>query len=354
MPWAGPGFVDHHTHLLRVGAGVPPPWRDVGLDVFHRSIAARGSTPMDEPPPPVGSGVDLPARLGDALAGAAARGLVEVWECGLGDWAELDALLRLREAGPLPVRVRILVASALATPGMRRTGDAWVEVEGVKLYADGWLGPRTCACSRPFADTGDDGVLFLDADAVARRAAPFADAGWLVATHAIGDRAIEAVLEGYERAFGGDAAALRAAGWRIEHAQLLRADLIDRMASLGVVACIQPSFAVSDAAAVPLALGSAFPDAYRWDRLLDAGVPVVAGSDFPIETLDPLIGLQELVTGARDGGPPVAPSLDLERALAVMTSAAAGTTHLDADPRDVDPRGLSQLRVVGVEPAPLR
>jgi predicted amidohydrolase YtcJ len=69
------------------------------------------------------------------------------------------------------------------------------------------------------------------------------------------------------------------------------------MADLGVTACIQPCFATSDAESISLALAGRYPSAYRWDRLLAAGVRVIAGSDFPIETLDPAIGLQHLTSG---------------------------------------------------------
>jgi predicted amidohydrolase YtcJ len=180
----------------------------------------------------------------------------------------------------------------------RDEGDERLAVVGVKFYADGWLGPRTCACSLPFADVEpeDRGILFQDADTLARRAEPYAREGWGLATHAIGDRAIETCLDAYEAVYGG-ADGVRAAAPRIEHAQVLRPDLIGRMAELGVVACIQPCFASSDAESIALALAGRFPDSYRWDRLLDAGVRVIAGSDFPIETLDPTIGLQRLTEG---------------------------------------------------------
>lgn len=351
MAWRGPGFVDHHTHLLRVAAGVPPAWADGGVADFHRAVAARGSTPMDEPLDGVPSRQQLVGRLTEKLEWARSLGLVEIWEAGLGDWEELHALRELREQGPLPVRVRILVASAIAEPKMLRLEDPWVEVVGVKFYADGWVGPRTCACSKPFADDPSvKGVLFMDADALTRRSAPFFDAGWTVATHAIGDIAIEACLDAYERVAGGDAAAVRAAAPRIEHAQVLRQDLIDRMADLGVVACIQPSFAVSDAESAAAAFGDQFPEAYHWDRLLAAGVPVICGNDYPIETLSPLAGLRDLVAGSRDGGEPVAPTLPVDVALALMTDASAGEVVLSDDPARVPAYELADIEVVDCYP----
>jgi predicted amidohydrolase YtcJ len=297
--------VDHHVHLLRVAAGVMPRGGGAstpeGVAAYHRRVAAAGSTPMDEPPGEPAAR-DLGAALRGGLQQAADLGLVGVTEAGMSDWRHWDALVAERATAALPCAVRILVASGAVDldrmAAARDEGDASLAVAGVKFYADGWLGPRTCACSLPFADVeGDDtGILFQDAERLARRVGPVAEAGWGVATHAIGDRAIETALDAYEAVYGG-ADGVRAAAPRIEHAQVLRPDLIERMAALGVVACIQPCFAASDAESIARALAGRFPVAYRWDLLLDAGVRVIAGSDFPIETLDPAVGLERLTTG---------------------------------------------------------
>ena len=347
-----PGFVDAHTHLLRVAAGATPPYDladPASIAKHHRSCGWRGVTPMDEPYPYTAH--DLDGQIGRWLERAAAVGLVEVWEAGLDQWEYLDALQRLRDRGLLPVRVRLLVASGIADVAtMHRLGDALLDVVGVKFYADGWLGSRTCALCQPFADEEDNaGILFLDDVTLARRAEPFAEAGWTIATHAIGDRAIEAVLDAYDHVYGADCAAHAP---RIEHAQVLAPHLVDRMAAMGVVACIQPGFAVSDAPHVRAALGrDRAALAYQWSALLDAGVRVIGGSDFPIESLAPLDGLQYLVTGAPLDGDQVAPTIELDTALALMTDASCGTTVLDADPREVDPRELHRIQVMEVRPA---
>jgi predicted amidohydrolase YtcJ len=123
------------------------------------------------------------------------------------------------------------------------------------------------------------------------------------------------------------------------------------MAEMGVVACIQPSFAVSDAAEAWPALGTRMATAYRWSLLLDAGVPVIAGSDFPIEDLSPLVGLRRLVTGETDGGERVAHPIDLVDALALMTDRWAGTVVLSEDPHGVDPSQLAAIEVVETRPS---
>ena len=341
MAWEGPGFVDHHAHLLRVAAGDLPPYdltEPGSIADYHRSLRYRSLTPMDGVGPPPDQ-PDLMAALGHELERAARLGLVQITEAGMTDWAYLDALIRLRERDDLPLRMRLLVASGLAEPKtMRRTGDDLVEIEGVKFYADGWLGPRTCAVSHPFEDRADAGLLFLDALTLARRAEPFAADGWTVATHAIGDRAIESVLDAYEFVYGSDCAAARP---RIEHAQVLRRDLVDRMADMGVTVCIQPGFAHSDAATATAALGEArMESAYRWELLLEAGVPVLTGSDFPIEKLAPLDGLEKL-----------SEMLGVERALALMTDGSAGTTVLSDDPAGVDRDEISRIEVLDAQPS---
>jgi predicted amidohydrolase YtcJ len=365
---AVPGFTDAHTHLLREAAGLPGTGGPDTVRAFHQRVADAGSTPMDVPDlVPDGPGPALAARLRAGLAGAAAAGLVEITEMGMRDWSYLDALASLQAAGPLPVRVRVYLASGLAaeTPmaelAARRAGCAgpWLTLEGVKLYADGWLGPRTCAVCRDFADTGDDGLLFLNGKALAGRITPLIEAGWRIATHAIGDRAVAAVLDGYDLAWGGDLAAIAAARPRIEHASMLSAELIARMAAAGVTACIQPSFAVTDSVQLEPALGADRRElAYPWTALLAAGVPVIAGSDYPIEVLDPLAGLARLAAGRSDrdgfgtpGDAPPRSRLTPAQAFAIMTDEVAGRTLLSADPRILAAGEIDQVTVAGTEPA---
>src|SRR5215469_8507312 len=355
-----PGFVDHHAHLLRDAAGVAFPPTSEAVRDLHHSVARQGRSPMDvlDPADRLAE-PGLENRLMAGLRRAAAAGLVEITEMGLRSWAYLDALTAQQAAGPLPCRVRIYVASGLAELDARR-GDCgpWARLDGIKFYADGWLVPRTCALCQDFADTAGNGVLFADAPALARRIQPLAERGWRIATHAIGDRAVAAVLDAYDLAFDGDTQAMAAAAPRIEHASVLPAELIARMASSGVVACIQPSFALTDADELEPALGAErAARAYPWTELARGGVAMLAGTDYPIEVLDPLPGLARLVNGQSSragfmgGTAPAQARLAAGTAFALMSDPAAGQALLSADPRAMPAAEIDTIVVLGTLPA---
>jgi predicted amidohydrolase YtcJ len=313
----------------------------------------------------------IAGRLHDGLTAAASTGLVEITEMGMRDWCYLDALERLTAGDrPLPVRVRLYLASGLAeeagitevrTRRARASASPWLRLDGIKFYADGWLGPRTCAMCRDFDDTGETGLLFTDAATLARRIEPLAQDGWRIATHAIGDLGVQTVLDAYELVWGGDRAAIAAARPRIEHASLLSPGLVDRIAGLGVWSCIQPSFPVTDAAQITSALGTDRAEiAYPWDRLTASGAPLLLGTDYPIEVIDPLVSLARLVSGRSDRPgfatgktAPEHSRLPLDQSLDLLCDDSAGQTTLSADPRSVaDPAELDRIQVLATSPAP--
>jgi predicted amidohydrolase YtcJ len=362
------GFADHHAHLLKESGGVPFAWQGGTVRAYHEQVRRSASTPMDVAEPAIEEPPDeLAARLVRGLSAAAAAGLTEVTEMGMRRWWYLDALQRAAPAGSLPARVRIYLASGLAEETgaaelqARRTAcGPFVRLEGIKFYADGWLVPRTCAMCAGFADEPGNGILFQDAGTLAKRIEPFAGAGWRIATHAIGDRAVEAVLDAYERVWGADRAAIAAAQPRIEHGSVIPAGLADRIAGLGVTVCIQPSFPVTDAAAVPAALGAdRAGSAYPYAALAARGVALLSGTDYPIEVLEPLASLARLVNGRSDrrgfGTDRTAPPhsrLPLDLALRISTNPDAGRTLLSADPLAAGPSGLDTIEVRGTEPLP--
>jgi hypothetical protein len=202
-------------------------------------------------------------------------------------FAELDL------SGELPIGADLYVRGEEAEAALAR--GQWrpsprVHVRGLKFYIDGALGSRGAALLAPYSDAPLEGLLVTPPEqlrALFRRAR---ERGVQVATHAIGDRGNRIVLDAYRDTFAGDAAALRAARWRIEHAQIISPQDIPRFGALGIIASMQPSHAISDLHFAPARLGPGrLEGAYAWRSLLDAGATIAAGSDAPVEKGDPLI-----------------------------------------------------------------
>jgi predicted amidohydrolase YtcJ len=198
----------------------------------------------------------------------------------------------LAASGELPVS-----ADLYLTPGDSQLvfergpyGEGDVRVRGVKLYMDGALGSRGAALLAPYSDAPGAGLLVTPVEEVRSFLQRARERGVQITTHAIGDRGNRLVLDAYRDTFADDPEALRAARWRIEHAQVIAREDIPRFAGLGVIASMQPSHAISDLHFAPARLGDQrLAGAYAWRALLDTGAVVAGGTDAPVEKGDPLI-----------------------------------------------------------------
>ncbi|MET0555698.1 MAG: amidohydrolase [Vicinamibacteria bacterium] len=319
-------------------------------------------------------------RLAKGLAAAAAVGLTSVHDAGVSiDTIPLYKELLAEDA--LPVRVHVMLrgpgeflekgASLRPEHGL---GDGRLNIQAIKVVADGALGSRGAWLLEPYSDEpGTRGLNTVDAAAFERLLAEAVKRGFQVATHAIGDAANRFVLDAYERAFAGrDGAALR---FRVEHAQVLAAPDVPRFKRLGVLPSMQPTHCTSDMYWAGDRVGpERVKGAYLWKTFLDAGVRVPAGSDAPVERIDVLPGLQAAITRQdAKGWPPAGwqpqERVTLEQALRMFSQDAAfaafdeqerGTiavgmradlTVLGADLEQVAPGALSavpvRLTVVG-------
>lgn len=206
--------------------------------------------------------------------------------------AEAQLFEEFARSGELPLRADIYLTPEDSEIVLQRGpyGEGLVHVRGVKLYMDGALGSRGAALLAPYSDAPTQGLLVTPVDQLRALLQRARTAGVQIATHAIGDRGNRLVLDAYRDLFADDPAALRAARWRIEHAQVIASEDIPRFAALGIIASMQPSHAISDLHFAPARLG---PDrlagAYAWRALLDSGAHLAAGSDAPVEKGDPLI-----------------------------------------------------------------
>ncbi|KGM11724.1 amidohydrolase [Cellulomonas carbonis] len=269
-----------------------PGWREDGLLTGQAHERARAST-RD-----VG---DL-AREGlyrRALGAAAAAGVVAVHEHSS---PSLDtrvglalALALTADAGSaLPLVVGYRAEACRTVEDARELLAAVPGLTGIggDLTVDGSLGSRTAALREPYADAPGSGALSLDADAVEAHLLAVTAAGAHAAFHAIGDRALDAVLAGTAAAAAGPLGVrVRGAGHRVEHAELLDDDGVARLASLGLTASVQPAFDHrwgGPDGMYAQRLGRARAARMNpFAALAAAGVPMALGSDSPVTPLDP-------------------------------------------------------------------
>ncbi len=270
-------------------------------------------------PPP--SRAELEAAILRAQELVAAEGLTEVHEMGIG--SAVAAVYRaLADAGRLRVRVYAMGAQDeaerwLAHPPPPSPPGALFTMRGIKLYADGALGSRGAALLAPYSDDpGNRGIVITDEPTIEKIARAAIAAGWQVAVHAIGDRANRNVLDAFAKA--GVKPEQR---FRIEHAQVVALDDIPRFARLGVIASMQPTHATSDSPWAEKRLGKErLQGAYAWRRMLDAGVRLAFGSDFPVEEPSVVAGFRAAV---ERGGWTVDQKLTLDETLRAFTVGAA-------------------------------
>lgn len=249
--------------------------------------------------------------LSRALTAAVSVGLTGVHDMGVSR-ADLALMRKFADEGRLPLRIAAYAAGdgdAFADlcesgPYTHEGGRLWMH--GIKLFADGALGSRGAALKEEYSDDpGNHGLLAREPEAyeaILRRAR---DCGLQVTTHAIGDRGNRMVLDAYANVLG-DGASGSDHRWRIEHAQIVSPEDIPRFFALDVIASMQPTHATSDMGWAGDRVGEErLAGAYAWRSMQDAGVRLALGSDFPVESADPRLGLYAAVTRQdRDGQPP--------------------------------------------------
>jgi predicted amidohydrolase YtcJ len=317
------------------------------------------------------------AELTDAIARAAevylAEGVTSCTEAGIGGgWvahspAELAAYAAARDQGRLGVRVELMVAREVLHPlgahpdddlvagldlGITTGfGDDWLRLGAVKIFADGSLVGRTAAMIDDYA--GESGRGYLQADEDDLRAAIVAAhrSGWQVATHAIGDLAVDLVLDAYEQAL----AEYPRPGprHRIEHFAVVRPRQVTRAAALGVIAVPQGRFASELGDGMLAAVG---PDRHGWlyrqRSLLDAGMVLPGSSDRPVVAGAPLAGIADMVNRRTASGAPFNPgeAVSAEEALRAWTWGSAYASGQEHVKGSVAPGLLADLVVLAEDP----
>jgi predicted amidohydrolase YtcJ len=287
---------------------------------------------------PAASAGDFERQVLAAARACATVGLTQVQDASAYDADQVAALEKLAQRGELPIRVYATVSpeasglSGFFTRGARiGSGDDFLTVRAIKSYADGALGSRGAALLEDYSDDkGNRGLLVTPPERLDDLAREARAHGWQLWVHAIGDRGNRIALDAFAKA--NRAVARPPAGGdrpRIEHAQVIALSDIPRFARERVIASMQPTHATSD---MPWAQQRVGPDriagAYAWQKLKKAGARLAGGSDFPVESENPLLGFYAAVTrqdlfGRPAGGWRPEEKLTRAQALALFTSDAA-------------------------------
>jgi predicted amidohydrolase YtcJ len=207
-------------------------------------------------------------------------------------------------------------------------------MRSVKLYDDGALGSRGAALLADYADEpGNSGLLFLSDEQLEEQVRKVMSCNLQAGIHAIGDGANRQVLDVYEKVIPDFPD--NPGRHRIEHAQILHPDDIGRFAELDVIAAMQPIHATSDMYWADERLGeSRINGAYAWRSLLDSGAVLAFGSDFPVEVINPMLGIYASITrqdleGWPEGGWLPQERLTREETLRAFTIDAAYAGFMD-------------------------
>ncbi len=272
-----------------------------GADGKPSGVLVDGAMGLVEQAVPEMSQELLQASLGLAIQQMLSLGLTGVHDMGI-DQSVLDMYQRLIGAGQFQTRVYAFTDGAGETLDWLCDNGAVVDDSGrlymraVKLYIDGAMGSRGAALLADYSDdAGNAGLLFMPAADLETKIDKALACGFQVGVHAIGDRGNRVALDALQSAIGRFPE--NPGRHRVEHAQTLTADDIPRFAELDIIAAMQPTHATSDMYWVEDRLG---PEralyAYAWRSLLDSGARLALGSDFPVEQVNPMLGIHAAVT----------------------------------------------------------
>ncbi|MFJ3820883.1 amidohydrolase [Streptomyces nodosus] len=271
---------------------------------------------------------------------------------------EVEAYLRLRDAGDLRMRVSAYLTSALLDTALdlglvRALGDDRFRVQGVKFYADGTLGGWTAYFPEGYAaDCCHHGQLYHTAEEYAELVGRAHRAGLQTATHAQSPHAIGMVLDAVEKAQADlPRPDIR---HRIEHCGLPTDDQIQRMADLGVVPVMQPQHHLRTGDGTLAAVGELGHRYNPAGRCAEAGVPVVFSSDAPVAPPSPLEAVyagatRRTVLGTVLGDESL--RLPVAAGLHAHTAAAARALHLEQSAGTLAVGAWADFTVLDADPA---
>ncbi|CAK5281440.1 unnamed protein product [Mycena citricolor] len=260
---------------------------------------------------------ELQRRFATAIKDVVSFGVTAVHDAGLNP-ASLKFFAKQAALNKLPIRIYAMRFFdereeywGNKTEPIIDAGNARLNARSVKIFADGKYLINTWLCSERSAgalrtsgaalyepyhdDHGTTGAMRLTPEVLQRFVPLFLRDGWQVNVHAIGDRANGIVLDAFESSLqGANVTALRP---RLEHAQIVTQADRERLAKLGVIASVQPTHAISDMSYAQDRLGpERVKDLYAFRSIIDSGARIALGSDFPVESPNPVLGFYAAIS----------------------------------------------------------
>ncbi len=261
--------------------------------------------------------------------------------------------LRIRTVKSIPLEnLDAVIQSGLRT----NFGSNLLRIGSVKLFADGALGPRTAAMISPYENEDENsGLLLLSKEQIVEYGIKAAQNGISLAIHAIGDRAnkevIDAFLEirDYEKFHF-----ISGLNHRIEHVQLLDPNDIRRLSQQQIIASMQPIHLVGDMDTANRYWGTRSRYAYAFKSLIVAKTQIIFGSDAPVESFNPFIGIYAAATRKKytNNQNPWYPEekLQLHDIFAAYTLNSAKAVHLENHLGSLDQGKYADLIVLQNSP----
>ena len=262
---------------------------DAAMDLIYKNIPEPSEAEMRE-------------AIRYAMDACLSYGLTSVQEMEA-DLQQIELYKKMIQENKFPLRVYSCVdgpnelwEQLKSTGALIGYGDQHLTVRAMKLYVDGALGSRGAALIEPYSDDpANRGTTVISNDHLQSIVDECLDHDFQVCTHAIGDRANYMILNAYAASLQKHSKADRRL--RVEHAQVIASEDIPRFAQLGIIPSMQPTHCTSDMMWAEARLGhKRVQGAYAWRSLLRTGVIIAGGSDFPVESPNPLLGIYAACT----------------------------------------------------------
>jgi len=282
---------------------------------------------------------------------ARAAGITAV-HCLIGSMDDLTALRQLHADDRLLIRFYVQVPysifPSLAEEGLKTgDGDDMLRIGSVKMFADGSMGARTAALKQDYSDgPGNRGILLHSQQELTEMVRKVHRAGWQAAIHAIGDLAVGTAVNAIETVLAETEESNVSRRHRIEHASILSAELIAKMARLKIVAAVQPQFIITDFWTAERVGPERCRWAYPFRTMMQAGVPMALGSDCPVESLDAFQLIHRAVT--RDERSPQE-RLTVEETIQLYAVGGAHASFEEASRGTLEPGKLADMVVLDAD-----